>query len=396
MTPTTTSPATSEATPTELRFGAVDLATVPEVDALLNRIGAGPFYRAGVTALPGRNDTWAGPTASGEQVFVKRLTGDRADTGARFGRALAFEQVAAGAPAGALRGPELLGSDEEARLLAFRYLHGTRSGAELMADQQFSPRLGYLTGRATGVLHASGATASGDGRPLETGVPALPSAALLEALPAAVFEELSGAELETWRLLQGDDELVAGVARLLGAERSAPRVPAHCDLRLDQILVGSGAGADLDAGPDVRVADWEEFRLADPARDIGSFAGEWLHRAVHDIVTSRGDEDRAAFADLAMTRESVVTRGAERIARLRPIVQEFWRGYREARPVSADPRLAERATAFAGWHLLDRLLAGAARGNRLLGIERAAAGIGRTALLHPARFASVIGLGDHS
>ncbi|AXE27358.1 hypothetical protein C0216_08300 [Streptomyces globosus] len=372
-----------------MRFRPVDLDTAPEVDALLRRIGTGPFDRADVTALPGRNDTWAGRTTGGARVFVKRLTGPADDVAARMDRALAFERITAGAPGGVLRGPALLGSDREAGLLAFEYLHDARSGAELMADQEFTPELARRAGTALGLLHARPAGAER----LDRAVPGMPSAALLEALPAAAFEELSGGELETWRLLQNDGPLIGAVDRLLAAERAAPRVPAHCDLRLDQFLVTAPAAAGGRA--ELYAADWEEFRLADPARDVGGFAGEWLHRAVHDIVTSRGDTDTAAFAGLAMTRETVLARGAQKLARLRPLVQEFWGGYRDARP-DADPGLAERATAFAGWHLLDRLLAGAARSNRLLGIERAAAGIGRTALLAPARFTHAVGLGDPS
>ncbi|MFD6873472.1 MULTISPECIES: class V lanthionine synthetase subunit LxmK [unclassified Streptomyces] len=373
---------------TELRFRPVDLDGVPEVDALLRRIGTGPFDRTDLTALPGRNDTWAGRTTGGALVFVKRLTGPPEDVRARMGRALAYERMVADAPADVLRGPALLGSDPDAGLLAFDYLQDARSGAELMADQEFTPELAHRAGLALGRLHARPA---GPLDALERSAPALPSPEPLEALPAAVFEELSGAELETWRLLQNDAPLIGAVHRLLADERAAPRVPAHCDLRMDQFLITGRPGPDAV----LHVADWEEFRLADPARDVGGFAGEWLHRAVHDIVTTRGDADTAAFAGLSMTRETVLARGAEKLTRLRPVVQEFWRGYRAARP-DADPGLAERATAFAGWHLLDRLLAGAARSNRLLGIERAAAGIGRTALLDPARFTHVVGLGDAS
>ncbi|MEU9372484.1 class V lanthionine synthetase subunit LxmK [Streptomyces sp. NPDC048255] len=379
---------TTTAARTELRFQPVDLDTAPEVDALLRRIGTGPFDRADLTALQGRNDTWAGRTTGGARVFVKRLTGPPEDVRARMDRALGYERLVADAPAGVLRGPALLGSDPDAGLLAFEYLHDARSGAELMADQEFTPELAHRSGAALGRLHACPA---GQQDQLERSTPALPSPELLEALPAAAFEEFSGAELETWRLLQNDAQLIGAVHRLLDAERAAPRVPAHCDLRMDQFLITGHPGADSR----LHVADWEEFRLADPARDVGGFAGEWLHRAVHDIVTSRGDADTAAFAGLSMTRETVLARGAEKLARLRPVVQEFWRGYRDARP-DADPGLAERATAFAGWHLLDRLLAGAMRSNRLLGIERAAAGIGRTALLDPARFTHVVGLGDAS
>ena len=194
-----------------------------------------------------------------------------------------------------------------------------------------------------------------------------------------MFDWSSFGQLSAISLMQQDGELAEGIKTLLAREEAADKVPSHCDLRVDQLLVRDS---------DVFIADWEEFRLADAARDIGSFAGEWLHRSVLDIVTNRGDD---GLVDLELSHDLIVARGAEKLERLRPRIENFCRGYREVRP-DTDPELWERATAFAGWHALDRLISSAARSARLSGIERAAAGVGRNALLHPKRFAPALGL----
>ncbi|MFC9127686.1 class V lanthionine synthetase subunit LxmK [Streptomyces sp. NPDC057099] len=407
---------------TLLRFLPIPLADAPEVEALLVRLGLGPFDPATLSALPGRNDTWAGTTASGTAVFVKRLTGPAEDVRRRMDRALAFEALTATGPERAMRGPRLLGSDEEGGLLAFEYLEGARNGTELMLDQTFGPDLAAQAGKALGLLHATAlpcGTGGGNGRDgqavraLDTSTPPLPSLGLLEALPLPMYEEASSAELQTWQLLQNDASLIAAVTALLEAERTAPKVPAHCDLRMDQFLVTTGTTAETgtktdttaDPGrPRLLVADWEEFRAGDAARDIGGFVGEWLHRSVLDIVMHRGgsaqqDADplsgAEAFSQAGMSRKTVLHRGRSNLLRVRPVIEAFWAGYRQARP-RVDPGLAHRATGFAGWHLLDRLLAGAARANHLRAIERAAAGIGRTALIAPARFTTTLGLGETS
>ncbi|MEV0535523.1 class V lanthionine synthetase subunit LxmK [Kitasatospora sp. NPDC050463] len=379
--------------PQPARFATVDLDRVPQVQHLLDRLGLGRYDRSTVVTLPGRNDTWAGPTTTGAAVFVKRLTGPKEDVRQRLDRALTFERFSDHAPAGHLRGPRLLGHDADAGLMAFEYLADARGGDILTGTGPEAADTAWKTGGALARLHGTAAPSGGAG--LEHRPPALPSDFLLRGLPLPMYERASGAELQAWHLLQNDPAVLDAIDSLLDAERTAPRGPAHCDLRLDQLLItpGSPTGA--------LAADWEEFRLADPARDVGSLAGEFLYRSVMDIVSpgapdlpSNGSDgtDREQFPDTTLTRGDVLRRGAGALARLRPVVRAFWSGYRAERP-DADPRLAERATAFAGWHTIDRLLAAAARRNRLLGIERAAAGIGRTALLEPARFAPVIGLG---
>lgn len=363
--------------PDALSFAPLDLADAPDVDALLHQLGLGTFDRESVWAPPGRNDIWTGRTTAGAQVLVKRLTGPPADVAARMDRALTFEEFARTALGHAVPTPPLLGADRPAALVAFEYLHGARTGAELMVAEAFDEALATEAGRLVGAVHAATAP-----RPLAltSDAPFLPAPELLHGVPAALFDSATSAELAAWRLMQSDTGLREAVVALRAWEARAPRVPAHCDLRVDQFLLADGR---------LHLADWEEFRLADPARDVGAFAGEWLYRAVLDIVTTRGGQP-AIGVDLS--HDEVVERGVRNLERLRGRVRRFWAGYTAVRP-GIDPDLAARATAFAGWHLLDRLLVGAARATRLSGIERAAAGIGRAALVDPHRFADAVGLG---
>jgi hypothetical protein len=358
------------------RFAPVDLNLVPAVDALLDRLGAGPFVRSELTAPPGRNDVWAGPTAGGHWMFVKRLVGSPEFVRDRLRRLAAFEIARTGIGRD-LRAPELLGLDEAAGICVFEYVAGAVPGSELAAEDRFDDELAEATGRAIGAVHA-GPTAPLAG--LDNSPPHMPAPEFLVGLPVGMVDALTMAELDSWRLLQQDTALRRAIDELLAAEAAAPPVPAHCDLRLDQLLVARG---------EVHVTDWEDFRLADPARDLGGFAGQWLQRAMLDVVTSRGG---SAFADIDLSHDEVVRRGVAHLGRVRSRVVRFWTGYTD-RYGEPDPGLAVRATAFAGWHLLDRLLAAAGRTTRVSGIERAAAGVGRAALLQPERFAIALGLG---
>ncbi|HEX5540800.1 MAG TPA: class V lanthionine synthetase subunit LxmK [Micromonospora sp.] len=361
-----------------MNFKPVDLDRYPDVEDLLARLNLGRFVRDTLTAPVGRNDVWAGLTTSGRRVFVKRLVGTiPAEMSDRMRRILSYQHFAVTLPSAALRGPEFLGHDEPAGLLAFAFLEDARNGAELVVDETFDNELAEQVGQAVGLLHGA---VPADGADFDRSLPSQPPLAALSGIPLSMFETLSFAEIEGWHLLQSDIQLRTALDRLREWEQVAPKVPAHCDLRVDQLLV---------VGDEVMLTDWEEFRLADPARDVGSFAGEWLYRSVLDIVTTRGD---TVFMDLELTHEMVLQRGVEKMERLLPRVRSFWRGYRRTRP-DFDSELPIRATAFAGWHLLDRLMAGATRTSRLSGIERAAAGIGRAALLNPGKFVETIGLG---
>ncbi|MBQ1009942.1 class IV lanthionine synthetase subunit LxmK [Micromonospora sp. M51] len=355
----------------------IDLDSVPEVDEVLVELGVGPFVRDTVSAPIGRNDAWSGVTESGRDVFVKRLTGQVEDTKNRMRRLLDFEAYAAKANFDNVHWPQFIGSHPDHRIVVFERINDAVNGAALMVDETFSLAHAQQVGRAIGHLHA---TPPPEGLRLDESPPGFPPVTFLQGLPLSVFLKSSAGEIEAWRLLQNDPELIAAVQRLRDAERDAPRVPSHCDLRVDQFLVAEDG---------LFLTDWEEFRLADPARDVGAFAGEWVYRSVLDLVTNRGDE---AFVDTEFTHELVLQRGVEKMRRLLPLVHEFWRAYTDVRP-DIDAGLAVRATAFAGWHLLDRLVAGALSSSRLSAIQRAAAGVGRAALVNPEKFATTLGFG---
>jgi hypothetical protein len=345
---------------------------VPEVDAVLARLGLGCLPgTAELSAFPGRNDNWAGRTDLGYHVFVKRIGGSPAEAHRRFHRSVAFERQVARRFAGVA--PRSLGWDEPARLLVSELIGNAASGAELAADGQFGLDLAARAGHVFGTLHRLPAAGMESG-----GRPALPSEAMLQGLPWPAFCACSAGELKALRLMQDDEVLAGAVGELLGREAHAPQVPTHCDLRLDQFLL---------AEEQLYVTDWEEFRLADAARDVGSFAGEWLFRA----VTGWAESAAAQATAQPLSSQEITRRCADGIEQARPTIAAFWSGYCAARP-HYDHDLAGRAAAFAGWHMFDRLLAAARQSARLSALHRAAAGIGRAIMCAPAESARTIGL----
>ncbi|MFF7357590.1 MULTISPECIES: class V lanthionine synthetase subunit LxmK [Streptomyces] len=375
---TTTTP-TSGRPRTRQRYRPTELDAVPAVSALLDRLGLGSLDPTAVTSFGGRNDNWAGPTTTGVDVFVKTVT-PLPDGGCpELQRALSFEELAADRlPSGSpLRSPELLGADPAAGVSVHRLLPDARSGAELALDGEFDDELCRAAGRAVGTLHGLGA----DDR-LDTGEAPLPPLAWLRALPWSAVLERSMAQIAAWQLVQDDSEVVAALRRLRELEASVPLAPVHCDLRFDQFI--------RDAQGDLHLCDWEEFRLADPARDVGAFAGEWLFHATYSVFAPTGEAVAGESAGFGLGHAEIVARGSASLRRHLPRIGAFWQAYRECRV--PDPGLPERAAAYAGWHLYDRLIATAESHATLNPVARAAAGIGRTILLAPATAAHTLGL----
>jgi hypothetical protein len=356
---------------------------VRDIDALLSRLGLGPLGSlAGAVSLAGRNENWAAVTSLGNEVVVKRFGGTPGEAAGRMRRSLAFEHTVGQVAHESFATPRCLGSDAAGRLIVFEHIDGARSGADLLLSSSFDDDLAHEVGLAIGELHAvpagTGRAANGSAASAERTVPPLPSADLLEdGLPVAVYASCSAAELAAWSLMQHDRALAGAVRQLLDLQARAAATPAHCDLRLEQLFVAAGR---------LYLCDWEEFRLADPARDVGSFAGEWLHQAALTMTAEHGGEDTDT-----LSHDEIVRRITAAIERMRPRIATFWAGYRGARP-AADADLAVRAAAFAGWHMFDRMLAIARRSARLRAVDRAAAGIGRAILLAPGDFAATLGL----
>ncbi|ATY13016.1 hypothetical protein CU254_23150 [Amycolatopsis sp. AA4] len=352
------------------------IAPAAEVNRLLDRLRLGTLGSTGTTSFGGRNDNWAGTTGNGAKVFVKQLpdTGEAVNPG--IARSLAFERAAALLePRGPLASPELLGHDEENRLLVFALLDDAKPGIELSVAGEFSEALCFRAGEAIATAHGL------DPAGLDTSPLFFPPLSWLAGLPWEIVQENTSAQLAAWQLLQDDEEAVHALHELRTLEDAAPPVPVHGDLRFDQFIA---------SGERLYLCDWENFRLADPARDVGAFIGEWLYHVTYTIFVNPARRDGSRFAGFGATHQDILDRGMANLRQAVPRIGAFWAGYRTRRV--PDPHLAVRAMRFAGWHLYDRLIAGAESQLQLNPVAKAAAGVGRGVLLNPEGAAGLLGL----
>lgn len=341
-----------------------DVWAVPEVGAVVERYGWGALDADGLLAYAGRDGIWAGHTSAGIGVFAKKIDG--ADAAERFKRARSFTrlpQSGRGVPS-----PACLGSDAKSRVLIFELLEGASSGSDLARDGLFTRALACKSGRIVGILHRTPATVAAG--VLDTSTPTWPRLDRL-TLSADVVAASSGAQQELYGIVQKNPALVDAVTSLAESSLQAPKSPVHCDLRLDRFLLHRGK---------LRLVDWEELRLADPARDVGAFVGEWLHRSI-----------RAIHEGGSPTEQEIIRRGMRELERIRPVLDAFWTGYL-ATVDTPDPGLAPRAAGYAGWHVLDRVLAASRERARLHPVDRAAIRIADRILRTPGAFCDVLGL----
>ncbi len=340
----------------------------PRVGAALEGLGLGTWVPGGPRAFGGRNENWAGETTSGTWVFVKDTAVEPDEAHDEHRRSLAFERVKAAAP-DPPRSPAFLG--HHGGMLVHELLPDVTTASELVSDGRLDEETCHATGRELARTHAldPGST------DLDTGASMLPALDWLSALPWSVYRSSSMAQLQALRLMQ-DDEGIHGPLRLLRAqERRAERRPVHGDLRLDQVLVSQG---------EVYLCDWEEFRLGDPARDLGTLVGELVYAVALDLV------DRHAVVGGAARPDDVVDRGVEALRRVRPVVVALVTGYSAGLPLDDD--LAVRSVRFAGWHMYDRLYVAARERSRLSSLHLAAAGMGRLLMADPGRFVRTVGV----
>ena len=322
-----------------------------EVNDLLVGSGLGALADSDLRAYPGRNPNWAGRTDLGHPVFVKQLVPEALQRTATFW---------SNAPGDVRRStPEHLAWDDRTGVVVSEHLPDAHPCSLLAKDGSMPPHASAQAGSVLARLHRW----RGDLGDLPPSGPIMPPLSWVQALPLAVYMESSIAELEAWTLLRQDGPLFEALTRLRRSEEQARQVPCHGDIRLDQFLL---------SGDEVHLIDWEEFRTADAARDIGAFVGDWLYLSILNTTPPADEEEgtRAFTAQLSRSFEET-----------RPHIGAFWNAYRSER--ADDPGLASRATGWAGWHLFDRLIAAAKEQPRLSALTRAAAGVGRRALLRP-------------
>ncbi|MFW5420916.1 class IV lanthionine synthetase subunit LxmK [Nocardiopsis sp. CNT-189] len=354
------------------------LTGAPDVNRVLAELGLGRMEGSSLVSFSGRNDNWRGTTDTGAAVFVKRILPESGTASPSFDRSVAFERLVQAAPESAPPAPHCLGWDQGTGLIVWEGLASTASAAVLADEDRFTEAHARRAGRILGTLHSMRSLPEAA---VDTSPPAMPPMEWAEALPLELYLSSSMAELEAWNLIQQDRELVSALRRLRSWEAEAPRTPAHCDFRLDQLIL---------EGSRMLLSDWEEFRIADPARDVGAFAGEWLYRAATGGPRGHHGGGLPGPDPDGDPHTGIISRTRAKFIADRPLVEALWQGYRSAR--DPDPGFAERAAAWAGWYLFERLIATARERPRLFAGVKAAAGIGRRALLTPADAAPLLGL----
>jgi aminoglycoside phosphotransferase (APT) family kinase protein len=135
--------------------------------------------------------------------------------------------------------------------------------------------------------------------------------------PHALVLELSAAAQDLLRRIQASEELCDRLAKL----RDAPSGDAfvHGDLRWDNCLALPAPGATRRTR--VLLVDWELAGRADPAFDVGSMLAEHLRAWVASIPIVDGT-DPGRFTE----------RARHPVAVMRPAMEAFWTGYRDAHP----------------------------------------------------------------
>lgn len=317
--------------------------------AFVESLGLGPLDPNSVVPLVGRNESCTARTTAGKMVFLKRMIGTVEDSRARLERCTAFLLT----QPGRLSAPAHLLTDTDLMFSAHEAVPDAEPASELFDRSQLVPRTLVAVASGIATLHEASPVAVLDASP-----PRFPSPTLHRHLNLVDVFSLSSAELAAWRLIQGDAALCAALDDLWSATAGAERAPAHCDLRLDQILVSSSSG-------EAFVTDWEEFRLADPARDPASLLGDLLFRALADAAASLDSDLDDGGAD------PFLTAGSSALDRVRAHIDAVWATYSASRSVWPDDTFRARVSALVGWHLLDRVLAGAKFKSRLTALDRA-------------------------
>lgn len=341
------------------------------IDTVLHALDLGGLIWSAATTMSGRNNNWLGDTACGRRVFVKQLVGTEAEITNGFRRTEAFYRTPRPAP---LRTTTLIGLDERVGVQVFDGLPEARSGQEVMAAKDFGHALAAEAGAALGALHSAGSTCLAE---LEPSLPPLPQENPLLGLTEELFYDSSLGQLEAWRLVQQDGVITDALGRLEDGAGNAVKVPVHGDVRLDQFLVSRDR---------LYLTDWEMYQLADPARDVGGFVGEWLYHTIVDLLRER---TRAA-GRLLPPPTVVLAPDRPPWTRARPGVAAFWRAYRAAQPdLSRD--VAARAPLYVAWHLLERMLIDAQPRTALDGTALTLFRMARTILLRHSDFTSILG-----
>ncbi|WP_040360243.1 phosphotransferase [Corynebacterium durum] len=352
-------------------------AFIDVVSPLLQDVGINPSLVQGIDVKVGRNQSAVLEVDGNQQYFVKLIQGS--DGVARFRRSKDFENWVINKSI-KFATPKLLAFSKDQRALMFEFARCDTNLGEMLGDKFIDSVTAMKVAVAIGSLHTSTVSISDN---IESDLPVLPP-----QFPGLIsldyFENATIGERNLWRILQNDAELLEALDLLVDSRINF--VPIHGDFRPDQVFFRAD---------EVVLLDFEEFRLGDPARDLGSFIGDlFYHKMSWIAVGAQGTDGR-------LTHESLLERGVDLLGQVRPIIQSFWEKYcifccgaQSETWKMTQPNLANRVTGYAGWHLFDRSLARSALSGRLTANDRALNGIGRNLIINSGMFAQELGLGE--
>lgn len=336
------------------------------------RAASGLFNEAGSMVIApkmGRNVSGIYATGS-TRYFVKRFTGLGAQERWRNSRAFTSAGIVT---SGEMRTPDLVFAHEPSTTLIYEALPSEAMHVvDMLRADELTESCCRALGRGVGDLHSSHVQCASE---LTNAIPGLPPGAN-SAVPLDVVEQSTIGVLQLWAILQQDEALAEELGALVGA--TYVPTPIHGDLRTDQIFLD---------GDSIQIIDWEDLRLGDPARDVGSLLGEVLFNKLRKL-TQRASDDEGNLSD-----ESLMRAGAELVSEASHSMRVIWAAYRHASGYGdRDVDVQVRTVKYVGWAMYERSMAVATYFGRLGAFERALMGIGRNLLLRPREFAASIGL----
>lgn len=317
----------------------------------------------------GRNISAIVESSGGKQLFIKTIVGS--DSKIRFHRSISFSINQSSLPK-TFHTPELYESDEQTFTAAYQVVANATKMSDLAQENRVADTQWRVIGSKLALLHA---WKPNEPERICRKVSTLPPT-LNSTLSLSLLECSSLGQIELWQLIQHDPELENALDILV--RREYEPVPIHGDIRSDQLL---------ESRNDIWVIDWEDFRLGDAARDLGSILGEICFQKLRFLVRRAGEGNRE------ISEENVRLAGVQLIEEVKPSLRAFWEGYSQSIELKGRTELLDATIGYMGWQMFDRVMSIGSFIGRITDFEKALAGIGRQMIIHRGSYASVLGLG---
>ncbi|MBL7564508.1 phosphotransferase [Staphylococcus saccharolyticus] len=287
----------------------------------------------------------------------KVIKGPKIDALRRFHNCLKWEELRTKQIR--LNSPELIGYDEDDLSLKYQWIENATSLEEELEgpSPNFKNRIVEAVNMLV-TLHTSNlGNVSIDS---ESELPQHES--LLDSLDKYEYASCTGAELELFRLLQQDSELIEAIMQ---SSEDNEVCTCHGDIRLDQFIYTDDK---------LWIIDFEEFRKGDPTRDLAGIIG-----AIYfDCLLKTFTETTQETSNAKKVEAQMLERGKNYIAQMTPTMQLAYQTYASKKTMNKI-QFAKNI----GWFLLERIMSRAKYSFRLSAIDKAILGIGREIIVFP-------------